>query len=95
MQLLASRAWHEGLRHSLCFAVFCLGALPCRAQEWPYFVTYSHDLEEPDNLEVALKTTQGTPKFGNSFTGATLELEYGAQGLVDHRILFERPAHFE
>ena len=29
-----------------------------------------HDLEEPDNLEIALKTTQGTPKFGNSFADA-------------------------
>jgi hypothetical protein len=64
----------------LLFAVVCLGALPCHAQEWPYFVTYSHDLEEPDNLEVALKTTQATPKFGNFFSGATLELEYGARG---------------
>ena len=40
-------------------------------------MTYSHDLEEPDNLEIAFKTAQGTPKDGNSFTGATLELEYG------------------
>jgi hypothetical protein len=52
----------------------------CRAQEGPYFVTYSHDLEEPDNLEIAFKTAQGTPKYGNSFTGATLELEYGLKG---------------
>ena len=43
-------------------------------------MTYSHDLEEPDNLEIALKTTQATPKFGNFFSGATLELEYGARG---------------
>ena len=62
------------------FLALCLSAACCRAQEWPYFVTYSHDLEEPDNLEVALKTTQATPKFGNFFSGATLELEYGARG---------------
>lgn len=62
-----------------CFAVF-LGTAVCQAQEPPYFVTYSHDLEEPDNLEIALKTTQATPKYGNFFTGATLELEYGAKG---------------
>jgi hypothetical protein len=64
----------------LFFLALGLGAGRCRAQEWPYFVTYSHDLEEPGNLEIALKTTQGTPKFGNSFAGATLELEYGARG---------------
>ncbi len=52
----------------------------CRAQEGPYFVTYSHDLEEPDNLEIAFKTAQGTPKYGNTFLGTTLELEYGLKG---------------
>lgn len=61
------------------FALSLLAA-SCRAQEGPYFVTYSHDLEEPDNLEIAFKTAQGTPKDGNSFTGATLELEYGLKG---------------
>jgi hypothetical protein len=64
----------------LFFLALGLGAGRCRAQEWPYFVPYSRDLEEPGNLEIALKTTQGTPKFGNSFAGATLELEYGARG---------------
>lgn len=65
---------------ALCLAVVCLWGASCRAQEGPYFVTYSHDLEEPDNLEIAFKTAQGTPKDGNSFTGATLELEYGLKG---------------
>jgi hypothetical protein len=64
----------------LCLLAVSLWAASCRAQEKPYFVTYSHDLEEPDNLEIALKTTQATPKYGNFFTGATLELEYGAKG---------------
>jgi hypothetical protein len=50
-----------------------------RAQEPPYFVTYSHAMEEPDNLEINFKGTQGAPKYGNSFAGGTLELEYGAQ----------------
>ena len=58
------------------------------------FCDLLHDLEEPDNLDIALKTTRGTPKFGNSFAGATLE-RIRSQGLVDHRSLFERPAHFE
>jgi hypothetical protein len=57
---------------------FC--ARTTRAQEPPYFVTYSDALEEPGNLEVAIKTAHGTPKYGNSFRGATLELEYGAKG---------------
>jgi hypothetical protein len=50
------------------------------AQEWPYFVTYSHALEEPGNLEVAYKGVQASPKYGNAFSSGTLELEYGATG---------------
>ncbi len=50
-----------------------------RAQEPPYFVTYSEVLEEPGNLEVAQKGTTGSPKDSNGFYSATLELEYGAK----------------
>lgn len=50
------------------------------AQEPPYFVTYSHDLEEPGNLEVEFKGVQGSPKYGNLFTSGTVELEYGLKG---------------
>ena len=62
----------------LCVLFFC--AVCSHAQEWPYFVTYSHDLEEPGNLEIELKSTAGTPKYGNFFFGETMELEYGAKG---------------
>src|SRR5215469_9807174 len=58
-----------------------LVSLPAKrlaAQEKPYFVTYSSDLEEPGNLEVSSKTVQASPKYGNSFVSETLELEYGA-----------------
>ena len=50
------------------------------AQEWPYFVTYSHSLEEPGDLEVAFKAVQATPQDGNPFGSGILELEYGATG---------------
>jgi hypothetical protein len=64
-------------------SAFCLLALlslatSAVAQEWPYFVTYSHALEEPGNLEVEFRGNQGSPKFGNSFTSGTIEFEYGA-----------------
>jgi hypothetical protein len=68
------------LRLVLCFLALTLLGASCRAQEWPYFVTYPSDLEEPDNLEIELRTIQATPKYGNFFTGATLEFEYGARG---------------
>ncbi len=32
------------------FAIFVAAA--CVAQERPYFVTYSHEMEEPGNLEI-------------------------------------------
>jgi hypothetical protein len=55
-------------------------ASTARAQEPPYLVTYSDALEEPGNLEIAIKGVQAAPKNGNSFAGAVLELEYGVKG---------------
>ncbi|MDE3148728.1 MAG: hypothetical protein KGL37_04595 [Acidobacteriota bacterium] len=51
---------------------------PAPAQEPPYFVTYSQALEEPGNLEAALKGLTASPKDANAFFSPTLELEYGA-----------------
>jgi hypothetical protein len=50
-----------------------------RAQEPPYFVTYSDSMEEPGNLEVAYKGVHAAPQYANSFNSATLELEFGAK----------------
>jgi hypothetical protein len=56
----------------------CLLPAKAHAQEWPYLVTYSHELEEPGNLEIAFKNVQAAPANGNSFISSTMELEYGA-----------------
>ena len=56
----------------LCFA----GGL--HAQE-TYFITYSHQMEEPGNLELGIKNVSGFPAQGNSFVGSAVELEYGAK----------------
>jgi hypothetical protein len=48
------------------------------AQEPPYLVTYSDSLEEPGNMEIALKGAAASPKYGNPFASGTLEMEYGA-----------------
>ena len=53
--------------------------MPGRAQEKPYFVTYSHDLEEPGNLEIETKTALATPDGGNRFGATALEFEYGVR----------------
>src|SRR5215469_2677984 len=48
-----------------------------RAQEPPYFVTYSDVMEEPGNLEVSYKGINAAPKNANAFNSATVEFEYG------------------
>jgi hypothetical protein len=48
------------------------------AQESPFFVTYTHYLEEPGNLDVEVSNTTGVPRTGQRFYSAPyLELEYG------------------
>ncbi len=61
-------------------AFFCGVAARASAQEPPYFVTYSEVLEEPGNLEVALKGLTASPKDANAFFSPTMEFEYGATG---------------
>ena len=50
----------------------------CQAQERPYFVTYSHEMEEPGNLEIELFNAVGKPPDGNRFIGSNIEFEFGA-----------------
>jgi hypothetical protein len=49
------------------------------AQETPYFVTYSHHLEEPGNLEIEFNPVFGTQRGGNSYLAGTTEFEYGVK----------------
>lgn len=65
--------WTVGVLSLLAFAGFA------RAQEPPYFVTYSELLEEPGNLEIALKSLAGSPQDQHAFYSPTIELEYGAK----------------
>ena len=64
-------------RHIAVFLLlFVFGAGLARAQE-NYFVTYTHQMEEPGNLEIGLKSASGWPKAGHSFVGSSMEFEYG------------------
>jgi hypothetical protein len=71
------------LRLTACMAIWSaiLLALASRAlsQERPYFVTYSHEMEEPGNLEIETYSAIGRPNGGNRFWGNTTELEYGVK----------------
>ncbi len=61
--------------------VLLLAALawPAPAAEGPFFITYTHQMEEPGNLEIATREVMGKPEGGNRFFGITNELEYGVQ----------------
>ncbi len=57
--------------------VVALSSSRARAQEPPYFVAYSHAMEEPGNLEIQMRSTAASPKYGNPFGSATVEFEFG------------------
>ncbi len=47
-------------------------------QESPFFVTYTHHMEEPGNLEIETSTASGIPRSGQrSYTAPYMEMEYG------------------
>jgi len=58
-------------------AILLLAARTTQAQERPYFVLYSQEMEEPGNLELETFNAVGNPKGGDSFLGSDVELEYG------------------
>jgi hypothetical protein len=74
--------WH------ICFHLPFLTALALLALasrdgwsgEGPFFITYTHHMEEPGNLEIATKNAIGKPGDGNRFLGQSIELEYGLKG---------------
>ncbi|HTQ56985.1 MAG TPA: hypothetical protein VMI94_21100 [Bryobacteraceae bacterium] len=51
---------------------------PMWAGEGPFFITYTHQMEEPGNLELATKSVTGQPG-GDLFFGGATEFEYGAK----------------
>jgi hypothetical protein len=50
------------------------------AGEGQFFVTYTHQMEEPGNLEFAAKSITSSPAGGNRFFAVADEFEYGVQG---------------
>lgn len=64
----------------LLLSIFGLGQCQLGAQETPYFVTYSHHLEEPGNLEIELDSSFATQKQSHDFIAPWVEFEYGVKG---------------
>lgn len=61
-------------------ALILMASLPTWAGEGPFFITYTHQMEEPGNLEVATSNVTGRPADANRFLGSTTEFEYGLKG---------------
>jgi len=78
------------------FPVLCavlLGA-PLFAQETPYFVTYSHHLEEPGNLEIEWNNTVGLQRgAAPAFWAPFGELEYGVKTWWTTELYLEGQRH--
>jgi hypothetical protein len=60
-------------------AALTLFPAPALAQEKPYFVAYSQDLEEPGNLEIETKTALAQPAASHRFGAVATEMEYGVR----------------
>jgi hypothetical protein len=57
----------------------CLYHFPASAAEGPFLITYTHQMEEPGNLEITTKNVTGKPTDGNRFVGSSFEFEYGVK----------------
>ena len=69
------------VRASFVLLSLTLFSVPVAAQDSPYFVTYTHYLEERGALEIAVSSTTGLPRHGQpAYTAPWLELEYGMSG---------------
>lgn len=66
------------VRRAILASLFIFTSCAAFAQEG-YFVTYSHQMEEPGNLEVGVKSVTASPKGGNAFLANALEFEYGVK----------------
>lgn len=68
----------EKIAGLLCLSALLLMPRAACAQG-NYFVTYTHHMEEPGNLEFATKSVTGFPGAGNAFWGNAIEMEYGVK----------------
>lgn len=60
----------------IIFLLVCAGS--ASAQESPFFVTYTHHMEEPGNLDVEASSTSGVPRSGQqAYFAPYMEFEYG------------------
>jgi hypothetical protein len=74
---------------TLSFWLACLCATAA-AQESPFFVTYTHYMEEPGNLDLEVSTTNGIPRSGQqAYIAPYMEFEYGVTARWTSEIYLE------
>lgn len=73
-------AWSCSPWSLAAFAMVMAAAHSTRAADEPFLLTYSHQMEEPGNLEIETKSVTGKPNGGNRFLGVAMELEYSPTG---------------
>jgi len=74
------RLYRQAVGAACWFILILISAPVSSAGEGGYFITYSHQMEEPGNLEISFFTTSGKPDGGNRFVNTVMELEYGLKG---------------
>ena len=72
--------FHASAARYLAVVWTCLALPACWAGEGPFFITYTHQMEEPRNLEIALRSVTGKPAGGSRFLSTVTEFEYGVKG---------------
>ena len=75
---LLTGAGRRASRSPLVLSLLTL-ALPALAAEGPFFITYTHQMEEPGSLEISFHGVTGKPNNANRFYGMTGEFEYGVR----------------
>jgi hypothetical protein len=81
--LTARPCWSRGRTRAWQLRLFVLASLALVRTGWagegPFFITYTHQMEEPGNLEFGTKNVTGKPAGGDRFLGTTAEVEYGVK----------------
>ncbi|MBV8072267.1 MAG: hypothetical protein JO270_20360 [Acidobacteriaceae bacterium] len=68
------------LRGVVVYSLLGAAAPLLPASEGPYFVTYTHQMEEQGNLDLENRSVLGQPQGGDLFGATAMELEYGLLG---------------
>ena len=79
------------MRQSSLPILFALAA-PLFGGEGPFFITYTHQLEEPGNLEIGNRSITGKPNDANRFFGSATEFEYGVKAWWTTEVYLEGQA---